>query len=354
MEIEFRLKQILDQAGVDTHGRIERMVRGTGLTRPTIRGIYHNTAPNVSMKTLERLCEWLDLQELCRDLPGALFAARPSKLLKAMTDSGHVTLYLGEYRSAGYPNFRVARDDAAAASMIVQKLSRYCHDRPLQFKHVHVHAHVRADDAKVKHEEFKSDRAEARAHFTQLRRKRATETAVLIGSSRANYLVEIFLSDLLGCPAFRENGHGLPLYLRFHQKPRGPLCIGGVTPPAVHGSNGEPGIYYRRDDRWEYMPSEMGRRGAGVVIVRRNPGLGHATVAVFGVSAIATAATAKLVCDTPDAFWPAQREAPRVEVGIYACNFTLGGMTTGEEGIDETEVGVPEIVRLAFEPPRKR
>jgi DNA-binding Xre family transcriptional regulator len=354
MEIEFRLKRILDEAKLDTRGRIERIVRGTGLTRPTVRAIYHNKARGVSLKTLERLCEWLDRKELCRDLPGALFAARPSKLLRAMTDPGRVTLYLGEYRSAGYPNFRVARDDAAAASMIVQKLSRYCHDRPLRFKHVHVHAHVPEGETEVKAKDLKSDRAEARAIFEEMVEDRATETAVLIGSSRANYLVEIFLGDLFGCRAFKDAPGDLPLYLRYHQKPRFSSCIGGDNPPTVHGSDGEPGIYYSREGQWMHMPSETGRRGTGVVIARRDPGLSHLTLAVFGVSAIATAAAAKFVCDTPDAFWPSQRIGPGTEVGIYLCKFTLGGMATGEEGIDEAEVGVPDIVELDFEPARSR
>jgi hypothetical protein len=31
---------------------------------------------------------------------------------------------------------------------------------------------------------------------------------------------------------------------------------------------------------------------------------------------------------------------------VYLCSFGLSGMKTGEEGIDATEVGLPEVVEL--------
>jgi DNA-binding Xre family transcriptional regulator len=353
MHTEFRLKKILDDAGVDTHGRIQRIVQGTGVNRHTIRKIYNNEATNVSLQTVGRICAWLEEKGYCAGLPGALFAARPSKLLGAMAEPGLVTFYLGEYRSTGFPKFRVARDDAAAASMLVHSLSRPAEIPRLQFSHVHVPSHVPADHEEVKASSFKADKIAAAAIFRRMRKDRAGGTAVLVGSQRANYLVEWYLSELYGCPAF-EPGGDVPFYLKYHEKAWVASCFGGNDPPTGGGADEPPGIYYRKGGQWLVLRSEPRRRGAGVVIVRRDPGLGRLELAVFGVSAISTAATAKFICDTPDRFWPAGRVQAGLQVGIYLCAFQLGGMKTGEEGIDTTEVGIPEIIDLEVDLPGKR
>jgi DNA-binding Xre family transcriptional regulator len=353
MHMEFRLKNILDEARVDTHGRIQRIVQGTGVNRHTVRKIYNNEATNVSLQTVGRICAWLEEKGYCKGLPGALFGARPSKLLAAMAEPGLVTFYLGEYRSTGFPKFRVARDDAAAASMLVHTLSRPADSPKLLFSHVHVPSHVPADDEEVKASSFKADKIAAAAIFRRMRKDRAAGTAVLVGSQRANHLVEWFLSDLIGCPAF-EAGGDVPFYLRYHEKARGTSSFGGNDPPTGRGADEGPGIYYREGRKWKVLQSKPRSRGAGVVIVRRDPGLGRLEVAVFGVSAISTAAMAKFLCDTPDRFWPSSRVQAGLQVGIYLCTFQLAGMKTGEEGIDLAEVGIPQIIDLAVDLPGKR
>jgi len=353
MNTEFRLKKILDDANVDKHGRIQRIVQGTGVNRHTVRKIYNNEATNVSLKTVGRICGWLEEKGYCADLPGALFAARPSTLLGAMAEPGLITFYLGEYRATGIPRFRVARDDAAAGSMLVHSLSRRAESPKLLFTHVHVPSHTPADHEEIKASSFKADKNAAAAVFRRMRKKRASGSAVLVGSQRANYLVEWFLSDLFGCPAF-EAGGDAPFYLKYHEKAWVMSCCGGNHPPTGGGADEPPGIYYRKGGRWLLLRSEPRRRGAGVVIVRRDPGLGRLELAVFGVSAISTAATAKIICDTPDRFWPEGRVQAGLQVGIYLCEFQLGGMKTGEEGIDATEVGIPEVVDLKVDLPGKR
>ncbi|MHC5046079.1 MAG: helix-turn-helix domain-containing protein [Planctomycetota bacterium] len=148
MHTEFRLKKILDDAGQDKHGRIQMIAKGANVNRHTVRKIYNNEATTVSLETVGRICEWLEEKGLCEGLPGALFAARPSKLFGAMVEPGLITFYLGEYRSTGFPKFRVARDDAAAAAMLVHSLSRRSHNRKLLFSHVHVPSHIPAEASK--------------------------------------------------------------------------------------------------------------------------------------------------------------------------------------------------------------
>jgi len=331
MQTEFRLKKILDDARVDKHGRIQRIVQGTGVNRHTIRKIYNNEATNVSLQTVGRICEWLEEKGYCAGLPGALFAARPSTLLGAMAEPRLVTFYLGEYRSTGIPRL----------------------SPKLLFTHVHVPSHTPAEHEEVKAASFKADKNAAAAVFRRMRKDRPIGTAVLVGSQRANYLVEWYLSELFGCPAF-EPGGDVPFYLKYHEKAWVTSCCGGNHPPTGRGADEPPGIYYRKDGQWVVLPSEPRRRGAGVVIVRRDPGLGRLELAVFGVSAISTAATAKFICDTPDRFWPSGRIQAGLQVGIYLCEFQLGGMKTGEEGIDMAEVGIPEIIDLEVDLPGKR
>ncbi|MHC4978875.1 MAG: helix-turn-helix domain-containing protein [Planctomycetota bacterium] len=330
------------------------IAKGANVNRHTVRKIYNNEATTVSLETVGRICEWLEEKGLCEGLPGALFAARPSKLFGAMVEPGLITFYLGEYRSTGFPKFRVARDDAAAAAMLVHSLSRRSHNRKLLFSHVHVPSHIPADQEEVKASSFKTDKIAAEAVFRRMRKDRAGGTSVLVGSARANYLVESFVSDLFGCRAFEASGGEVPFYLRYHEKARVPSCFGGNEPPTKRGADEPPGIYYRQGRKWLALRSEPRRRGAGVVIVRRDPGFGRLEVAVFGVSAISTAAMAKFICDTPDRFWPSGRVQAGLEVGIYLCKFLLGGMKTGEEGIDTTEVGLPDVVELDVDLPGKR
>jgi hypothetical protein len=335
-------------------GRIQKIARGTGVNRHTVRKIYNNEASNVSLETVGRICEWLEQNGLCHGLPGALFAARPSKLLRAMAEPGLITFFLGEYRSTGFPNFRVARDDAAAASILVHTLSRLSHNRGPRFAHVHVPSHIPSDHQEVKASSFRADKNAAEHTFRRMRKDRANGTSVLIGSQRANYLVEWFVSDLFGGKAFEQNGSSVPFYLKYQEKARVPSCFGGNCPPASRDGDEPAGIYYRTGTKWLGLPSEPRRRGAGVVIVRRDPGFGRLELAVFGVSAIATAAMAKFISDTPDRFWPSRRVQAGLEVGVYLCAFALGGMKTGEEGIDSAEVGLPRIVELEVSLPGKR
>ena len=82
------------------------------------------------------------------------------------------------------------------------------------------------------------------------------------------------------------------------------------------------------------------------MVVRRDPGVGRMEIAVFGLAGIATAAVGKLVCNTPDRFWPGPRVQAGLEVGVYACGFKLLGMEKDDQDIDEIVIGSPEIIEL--------
>ncbi len=355
METEIRLKKILDACGKDKHGVIQTIANETGMNRHTVRKLYYNETNNFSMETIGRVCEWLEEKQLCEGLPGALFAARPSKLVKAMTEGGRVTIYMGEYRSEVFPRLWTARDDAAAAFKLVNRLSRFGREHPAHITQVNVPSHVPINGDSVDASAVKQDRQVASRIFKDMRDASGDDNAILIGSQRANYLVEFFVSELFRSTAFKSGSSAVPFYLKYHEKPRVSSCFGGNVAPVRHGSDAPIGIYYRdKRKRWQCMPSEPCKQGAGLAIFRRDPGLGRLEAAVFGLSAIATAAMGKLVSEAPARFWPPTRQRGGLEVGVYVCGFTLDGMTTGEEGIDQVQVGSPTIERLDITIPGKR
>jgi hypothetical protein len=329
MQVEFRLKRILEEAGQDTHGRIEKIARGATVNRHTVRRIYSNEAVSVSLDTVGRICDWLEKKKLCKGLPG-----------------------LGEYRSTGFPKYRVARDDAAAASMLIHRLSRFRQSGKLLFEHVHVPSHIPDDHKKLRASAFKKDKDAAEIIFDGIREDRAAGTAVLIGSQRANYLVEWWVSELLGCPAFAPNA-AVPFFLSYQEEARYASCFGGNEPPTKRTEDRGPGIYFRQGKDWHHLESKPGKKGAGVVIIRRAPGFDRLEMAVFGVSAISTAAMATYICDSPDWFWPkTARFHAGLETAIYLCGFEVGD--PGEEEIDSASVKPPTIIKLDVRLPGRR
>ncbi|MHC4415946.1 MAG: helix-turn-helix domain-containing protein [Planctomycetota bacterium] len=354
MHVEIQFKKILESAGKAKHGRIQEIADDLGVNRHTIRKLYNNQARNVSLETIGKLCDWLEERHLCEGLPGALFAARPSQLMRAVAEPRLVTMYLGEYRSEGFPRQWVSRDDAAAASMIVQQLSRLGPSAP-QFTHIHVPSHVPVGPGRVKASDLAPDIKAAQQIFARMRSDQSQGTSVLIGSQRANYLVELFVSELFRCDGFTARGSTVPFYLKYQEPERVESCFGGDRAPTRRGAEASPGIFYRPQGRgWLCAESLPGRRGAGIVIIRREPGLGRLEIAVFGLSAIATAAMGKILCEGPDRFWSLTGSRGGIEVGIYVCSFPLSGLKTGEESIDLLRIGPAEIVRLDVALPRMR
>ncbi len=351
MRTEIRLKQLLDEAGENTHGRIERMSKATGLHRHTIRKFLQNEATTFSLDTISLICDYLVQIGLEEGLPAKLFAARPSHLLQAMLAPEQVTFYLGE--SKGQTKFGVARawvsrDDFGVAARLVERLSRSAErhsgdaGRRLGFAYRHIPSR-RADPSKLE-----PDRKNAKRVFRRMREDQRGETSVLIGSQRANYLVECFVSELFHSEAFSAIDSQVPFYLKYHSPTGVASCFGGDQVPSGADEDERPGIYYRHenDTKWGFFPTVSRKRGAGIVVVRRDPGLGRLQIAVFGLAGIATAAMGKLVCTMPDRFWPRSPVQAGLEVGVYACGFKLLGMTKDDQDIDEIVIGSPEIVQL--------
>jgi len=98
MRIEIRLKQILEEYGLDSYGVETKIAKACGVHRHTIGNLLHNRMKNPSLSVLDGVCRWLiHMGVPYEELPGALFAFRPPTLWKAVASLNNVVIYLGMY-----------------------------------------------------------------------------------------------------------------------------------------------------------------------------------------------------------------------------------------------------------------
>ncbi len=361
MRIEFRLKQILAAANISASDT--EISKKTGLHRHTVRKIMSNEATTVDLSTLELICAWLQ-QRGCGDgLPGRLLGFRPSALLEAMVAPGRVKFWLGEYRERrpeGAVRARVSRDDNNVFARIMQRLCTMPATgapRPqLSFEFGHVPLHVPPEGGTLDETLIEQDRGVGKRAARQLTEEDRPVTSVLIGSQQANFLQECFVAGMFHCEPYNAPKNPLPFYLRFHEPTRCTSCFGGNAPPPGADDLEQAGIYYRHhgDRAWKFFAYEPLQRGAGIVIVRRNPGRVEMDVSIFGLTGISTAAMGWLLCKEPESFWPEEGTRAKASSAVYVCGFELASMNDWEQDIDSVKIRDQEIVPLMINPAPRR
>ena len=342
MPIEFRVKDILEAARLLDHGIYARIAAEAGIDRKTLGDIIKGRCRTIRLATLERLCNWLCMQGV-EGLPGALLGFRPSNLMCALAEPGLVTIYEAERqdgetaKTRAYMHRRwdtrprLSRDDAVVAAIVVELLSAL-------------------GGVRLAHEYVPGDLAAAKAIFRRIRGPQAKGSAVYIGSPLAHGLTSFVLGEIFKCEPLVPAPDKVPVYMRFTDEAGVRSCLGGTEPPPGYEGNGGPGIYYKawcpkaKEHVWVACPSVRGQRDAGVVIVRRDAGVGRTEMAVFGYSGPATAALGDLIRNKPDEFWDfSDRPRPGVEVRIYVCTFK---MTEASAGRGAVHVRNEQIVML--------
>jgi len=348
MEVEIRLMDILDEANIPTRGRIATIVSGTGLATDTVRKFLYNKTGVFHVDTIGAICTWLEEQGLADGLPQKLFAHNPSTMLEAIIAPGNVSMLVGVYQGrSGFTRGSIAQDDFAVAAGLVERLSSVP-KRAVRFTYVHVPSLIPLEGQELNQKQLELDQRNAKQTYNSVLQNTKSGSAVLIGSQRANYAVECFVADLVNTAAFSSEKSPVPFYLKYQEPERSSSCFGGNTAPVAAGKSAPDGIYFRHRDSsdWRHFPSRPRQRGTGMVIVRRNPGLGRVELAIFGLSAFATAAMGQIFCRMPDRFQPLTRMRRGDAVGVYVCGFRIAGMKTAEQNIDSVTIGPPEIVRL--------
>jgi hypothetical protein len=324
------------------HGLISTLQSEIGCHRHTIRKLLNNEASSISLNTLSGLCEWLQREgnvpaEL---LPQVLFGYRPEKLWQAVSQTGQVTIYLGEYQQTEPPlptRLWVSRRDAAVASAIVEEL--YVHltrlKRPPSIRHGYVPFRLSMHTPETRTRYFKEDTRRAKRIFRGMRSQTAQGASIFIGSQEVNYIVECWVASLFGCKPFEpsRNGPQVPFYVKSRHKKSGmKSCFGGVDDPPGCSKQPHPGIFYLdKSGKWAACRMIDGKQDAGLVIIVRHPGANAIEVAMFGVSGRATAAMVKHVVRSADPFWPPYFKRGGKEIGVYICKFIVAPDTEPQQ-----------------------
>ncbi|HUT36376.1 MAG TPA: hypothetical protein VNE39_23010 [Planctomycetota bacterium] len=356
MEIEFRLKQLLVQHGLDSHGIIQRIAAQAHLHRHTVRKMYWNKLQRPSLATIGAVAKWLEDNGVpAKDLPQVLLGRRPAELWKAVTAPGHVAIYVGEYEQVDQPvgpGRWISTHDAEVAAQLVRELSATGHtvgERP-EVRLIYVPFRFSASARDLLQKPLATDIARIQVLYEQMMSPAARETAILVGSMRVNYLVEFVVADLFGCKPFETpRTPRVPFWLTYRPtKWAVASCFGGPKNPPALGADTAPGIYYLEDEkagRWAFCGWSEAETDAGIVVTVRDPGTNALVVAVFGFSGYGTEAMGKVLTEHAGSLWSHEVAAGRRRVGVYFCRLRLTEATS-ERGDRTVVVQQADVVPL--------
>lgn len=333
MEIDIRLKKILQNAGLDTRGVTQRIADDLGVHRHTIGKLYRNQLSNPSLRVIGQLCDWLRIHGVTEKLPQALFGVRPTALWEAVAELGKVTFYVGEYEEwveVGPARRWVAPRDIEAWAQIVATLTGHADVGQalpqLRPAYVRFRCEVTGSGLRPGKEVVEEDRQHAARIFKAVSEE--PTCSIIIGSQRVNYLLEHVVANLFGAqpfsPVARDAEQRVPFYLHYHDSGR-PVesCFGGQRRVPGWKGRAEAGTYWRNErGEWQSFPWKHHEQDAGLVIVIYYPGTKALHLAVFGYSGRGTALVAKKLCRDPTQFWEPQAKGSGRQVGVYLCRFT--------------------------------
>jgi len=354
MEMELRLKELLQESNLYRYGIEQQIANETNLHRHTVGKLLRNQVRSPKLKVLGKICEWLvDNNVPAESLPGALFGFRAPGLWKAIGNSKSVRIYMGMYHHDvdlnsnkgrwGNPE-SLARGDAWVQARIIQKLSNELEmgDARPSVKTRYIPFKFSTQDLDVNDDWFAKDKARAGRIYKEMQDRAHYESAILLGSQRVNYVLEYLVANLFGCDPFRrpKGNPRIPFYLCYREFDRRvPSCFGGRENPPQHKEKALSGIYYLEkvedQERWSLIECNHDKkRDAGIAIVIRVADT--VTMALFGVSGRATAAVGNALIVHPEKFWPAPEsglEWHGGEISIYMCqvNFPADKADLSEE-----------------------
>jgi DNA-binding Xre family transcriptional regulator len=357
MEVNIRLKKLLAEHGLDSHGTLQKIAADIEVNRHTIAKLYNNRASTVSLALLSRLCVWLQHHGVPADeLPGGLFGTGRTALWTAIAHHPAVTLYLGEYHATKAP-FAASRwlstRDSAVASTIIQQLSAGAETRPSwpRVAFVYVPFRYSPGDHSIDHHLLDEDVARTRMIFDDLKANPSPCTTIIIGSQRVNYLLEFFVADLFGSEPFAPpSGKPVAPFFSVYRETdwSTPSCFGGPYNPYRRKDRSVPGLHYLSEKgRWATCPWIERREDAGIVISVNDHRKKSITLALFGFSGLATKAVGEQLVLREHLLWPPTMEVGDKQVGIYICKLTYVASKHADELREDTETGSCDVIALS-------
>ena len=360
MKIDIRLKELLQEVDLDRRGITQKIAEDLGLHRHTIGKLYRNQLTHPSIQVIEKVCDWLKMHGVEAELPQALFGVRPPELWKAVGRLSEIVLYVGEYEElveSGPARRWLAVRDVEAWGEIVSTITGKVVPSGARLNMKYVRFRYGAPEDKHRGKEYEEDKANAIDLFSQMSGKK--RGAIIIGSQRVNYLLEVFVADLFRVDPFRSpdprKPPKVPFYMLWCDTERmGASCFGGgekefgARVERLEGDRKE-GIYWRCDEnRWEGWSWIKHRQDAGVVIVVYDRGARTVDLAVFGFSGRGTVLTAKKLCADSHLFWePSAVGQGGKRVGVFVCKFkTRIPDSTDREALAELSNNECDVFRI--------
>ncbi len=323
MKIRFRLADVLREHKLDRPGYKTEIAKVMGYCRSKVNELLRGKPVNLRFESLERLVTWLVKRDVPSDsLPGILFGR--DDLWDRVCDAARVEIVLGNTPvpwANDAASEMVATRDLEVATKIVQELTLRSHRSiDLGFGYVRIQ-YSPTGDVPPEH------RAHATRLFDEMRKLQVKNppqpsVAFFVASQRKNLLVELLVASCFGCEPFLApaSGHPVPFYMMYRDGvPNLPSCFGGRTPPEVADASPEPGIYYRTETGWQFLPHNVPTGDAGVVFVTFQEDTEAMEVALFGFSSAATFAVGRYFLDNADMFWPPTATLAGRQVGAYVC-----------------------------------
>lgn len=357
MKIEIHLKRVLQENNLDRRGITQKIAKDLKVHRHTVGKLYKNTAANISLSLLGKLCDWLENNGVSRDdLPSALIGSCPNRLWQAIAEPGSVTIYLGEYQEipTGSTMWRwISKRDAIVATRFVEALSTPSKiGVPAPTVHTeYVPFRWDKQSPNLVQKPFKESLQAAGKIFEQMRSNRK-HTSIIIGSQRVNSLLEYFVADLFGCKPFcsYKGEKVVPFYLQHRTGDYAiESCFGGLSNPPGRRGKKTPGIYYLdRDENWKLCPWVQNKEGAGIIITQWDSGTQRLEMAVFGFSGRSTDALGNQLAktDVPHSqFWPPKANIRGKELGIHICKYTFEDSCSTDD-VEDLPVKDLDIIEL--------
>ncbi len=357
MEVKIRLKKLLADHKLDGYGIIQKIAADIGVNRHTIAKLYNDKTPTVSLDLLSRLCTWLQNHGVhAEELPGELFSTGRTPLWETIArQQEEVTLYLGEYRPTK-PPFAASRwistRDSAVASTIVQQLSTGTETRPLRsgLTFAYVPFRFAPGDRNVDRRLLEVDSTVASGIFARLKANSKPGTTIIVGSQRVNYLLELFVADLFGCPSFAtpSGRPAVPFFSVYRKTDQNtPSCFGGLHNPFRQIDRSTPGLHYINErGKWATCGWIEGKQDAGIVISVNDHRSTSVILAVFGFSGLATRAVGEQLVLKEHLFWPPCTELKDRDIGVYICELTYEPSDRGDELQEDTQTSSCKVTRL--------
>jgi len=384
MRYSFRLAELLGHSPDPRRrpGTIKAIVEHTGLDRHQVAALLKNEVKYIPLMALSRLCDYLIENGYCSadSLPGALFSVEPENFWELLARRRRLELCVGVRR----PDNRDSLDGAwvvASDSMLLGELLNGVSTLGGTSKHWGVGGSLTRDartTGEVPHPEhlrqtlvwspgqdtFAEVTAQANEVYEEFSEASGDRALVCLGSTKSNPAVEVILSRVFGCEAFKTQDEvgdpktrSCPFFLRYrNDDPHPPSCMAGLKLSA-NSNNIKPGIYFETESgKWDVCDWDLETRDAAFVFYIHREPQGRLEMALGGFSGRSTRLLAKFLATRAEELWPPVFSGEGLSIGAYIVQFQIAQQEQPKErDVIRTELAATsKVIPLAASVIQKR